>query len=109
VQQSPPLLAKWLEYLYALNLEQFDIDIWKAMLKCNKRSSELTCKATQQREDIRFCHYNMKSMFSIDGNLKPSYFITGNKMRFKKVVDLLDFLFLWEDDKKRSGWGNKLY
>jgi hypothetical protein len=36
VQQSPPLLAKWLEYLYTLNLKQFDIDIWKAMLKCNK-------------------------------------------------------------------------
>jgi hypothetical protein len=103
VQQSPLLLAKWLEYLYTLNLEQFDTDIWKAMLKCNKRSSELTCKAIQQREDMRFCYYDIKSMFSIDGNLKPPHFVTRNKMWFKKVVDLLDFLFLWEDDKKRSG------
>jgi hypothetical protein len=42
VRQSRPLLSKWMEYLYALNLEQFDADIWKAMLKSDKRSPELT-------------------------------------------------------------------
>jgi hypothetical protein len=94
VQRSPLLLAKWLEYLYALNLEQFDIDIWKAMLKCNKRSSELTPEAIQQKGKIRFYYYNIKSMFSIDYNTGPPYFVIGNKMRFEKVADLLDFLFL---------------
>jgi hypothetical protein len=109
VQQSPPLLAKWLEYLHALNLEQFDTDIWKAMLKCNKRSSELTPEAIQHKGKIRFCSHDMKSMFSIDHNTGPPHFVTGNKMRFEKVADLLDFLFLWEDGQERPGWGNKPY
>jgi hypothetical protein len=42
----------------------------------------------------------MKWMFRVDGVPSLPYFVTGNKMRFKKVGDLLDFLFLWEDDKE---------
>lgn len=109
VQQSPPLLAKWLEYLHVLNLEQFDTDIWKAMLKCNKRSPELTAEAIQRKGEIRFCYHDMKSMFSVDHNAGPPHFVTGNKMRFEDVADLLDFLFLWGDDQERPGWGNKPY
>jgi hypothetical protein len=30
-------------------------------------------------------------------------------MRFEKVADLLDFLFLWGDGQERPGWGNKPY
>ncbi|RAL58025.1 hypothetical protein DID88_009089 [Monilinia fructigena] len=36
VQRSTALLGKWLEYLHALNLEQFDADIWKAYLLCGR-------------------------------------------------------------------------
>jgi hypothetical protein len=109
VQQSPALLAKWLEYLHALNLEQFDTDVWKAMLKCNKRSPEMTAEAIRQKGGFRFCYRDMKSMFSVDRDTGPPHFVTGNKMRFEKVADLLDFLFLWEDGQERRGWGNKPY
>ena len=30
-------------------------------------------------------------------------------MRFERVGDLLNFLFLWEDGEDRPGWGNKPY
>ena len=50
-----------------------------------------------------WAEWDIKSMFSIDGSLKPPHFVTGNKMWFEKVVDLLDFLFLWEDDEERLG------
>jgi hypothetical protein len=109
VQHSTALLDKWLEYLHALNLEQFDTDIWKAMLKSHKRSPELTPDAIKQKGDIRFCHNHMKRMFSVNGVISPPHFVTGNKMRFERVADLLDFLFLWEDGKERPGWGNKPY
>ena len=35
VRRSASLSDKWLEYLHVLNFEQFDTDIWKAMLKCH--------------------------------------------------------------------------
>ena len=109
VRHSRPLLSKWLEYLHALNLEQFDADIWKAMLKSDKRSPELTPGAVKQGGEIRFCYNGMKRMFRVDGVPSPPHFVTGNKMRFERLGDLLDFLFLWEDDKERAGWGNKPY
>lgn len=109
VRQSRSLLSKWLEYLHALNLEQFDADIWKAMLKSDKRSPELTPAAVKQGGDIRFCYDGMKRMFCVNGVPSPPHFVTGNKMRFERVGDLLDFLFLWDDGRERSGWGNKPY
>lgn len=109
VQHSRPLLGKWLEYLHALNLEQFDIDIWKAMLKSNKRCPELTPDAVKQQGEIRFCYDGMKRMFRVDRVPCPPHFVTGNKMRFERVGDLLNFLFLWEDGEDRPGWGNKPY
>jgi hypothetical protein len=33
-------------------------------------------------------------MFSTNGVIGLPHFIIGNKMRFKKVVDLLNFLFI---------------
>jgi hypothetical protein len=60
VQRSVPLVDKWLEYLQALNLEQFDTDIWKAMLKSNKRCPELISDAIERKGKIRFCHHDMK-------------------------------------------------
>jgi hypothetical protein len=109
IEQHPALLEKWLEYLHALNLEQFDVDLIKAMLKCNKHSPELTPGLVDERGDLRFCRRGMKAMFTIDGCVGPPHFVTGNKMRFDRVVDLLDFLFLWDDDQERRGWGNKAY
>jgi len=96
-------LSNWLEYLYALNLEQFDIDIWKAILKSNKRCPELIPDVVKQEGEIQFCYYSMKRMFRVDGVPSSPHFVTGNKMRFERVGDLLDFLFLWEDDKERPG------
>ena len=109
IRHSGPLLGKWLEYLHALNLEQFDTDIWKAMLKSNKRCPELTPDVVKQQGEIRFCYNSMKQMFQVDRVPCPPHFVTGNKMRFERVSGLLDFLFLWEDGEERPGWGNKPY
>jgi len=109
VQHCAPLLTKWLEYLHVLNLEQFDTDIRKAMLKSHQRSPELTPDTIQQKDDIQFCYRAMKRMFSVDGVISPPHLVTGNKMRFERVADLLDFLFLWDDNQERRGWGNKPY
>jgi hypothetical protein len=109
VGQSAPLLDKWLEYLHVLNLEQFDADIWKAMLRSNKRSPELISTATAQQGKMQFCHADMKHAFSINGTPIAPHFVTGNKMRFERVGELLNFLFLWEDGQDRPGWGSKPY
>ena len=47
----------------------------------------------------------MKRMFSVDAGIGPPHFVTGNKMCFEKVADLLDFLFLWDNGQERLGWG----
>lgn len=112
VRQSRHLLARWLEYLHALNLEQFDADVRKAMLKCNERCFELTLDAVtqlRQQGEVGFCYSSMKQMFQVDGASCPPHFVTGNKMRFETVGDLLNFLFLWEDGEERTGWGSKPY
>ncbi|OBT59879.1 hypothetical protein VE03_10485 [Pseudogymnoascus sp. 23342-1-I1] len=50
MQDNQGLEKVWLEYLIALNLEQFDVDVQRAMLTANKRSNEL-------RPDIRTWSY----------------------------------------------------
>jgi hypothetical protein len=109
VQHSAALLGQWLEYLHALNLEQFDTDVWKAMLKSHKRSPELAPGAVKQKGGFQFCQNHMKRMFSVDEAASLPHFVTGNKMRFERVANLLDFLFLWEDGKERRGWSSKPY
>ncbi|TGO31397.1 hypothetical protein BHYA_1028g00010 [Botrytis hyacinthi] len=103
------LLNQWLEYLFALNIEQFNTDIWKEMLKSHKHSPELSPLAFQLQENIRFCYKGMKGLFLVDGVAAPPHFVTGNKMRFHKANDLLDFLFSWRDDQERRGWAHKPY
>ena len=102
------LRMAWLKYLHVLNLEQFDADVWKAMLRTNKRSHELRPEAIQSAAKTRFCYHDMKRMFSGNGAGCPPHLVTGNRMRFEKVIDLLDFLFLW-DEQERPGWGDKPY
>jgi hypothetical protein len=109
VQQSTSLRDKWLEYLHVLNLEQFDVDIWKAMVKSNKRSPELSARAIRQKGQMRFCYHHMERAFTVNGSQVPPHLVTGNKMRFERVGELLDFLFLWDDYQERPGWGSKPY
>jgi hypothetical protein len=109
VYQNPRLLAKWLEYLHVLNLEQFDSDLCKAMLNANKRYPELSPAAIQRDGAVAYCYRGMKDMFFVDGIASPPHFVTGNKMRFEKVADLLNFLFLWDDGEDRLGWASKPY
>ena len=109
VQQHPPLLQKWLEYLHALNLEQFDADVWSSMLAAHKSRPELSPAALRQNGDMTFCYKGMKCMFLEEGVVAPPHIVTGNKMRFSTVGKLLDFLFLWDDDQERAGWGGRPY
>ena len=94
IDHNPRLLGKWLEYLHALNLEQFDSDVWKAVLKANQHSPELTPEAIRRDGAVEYCYRDMKEMFLVDEGVSPPYFVTGNKMRFERVADLLNFLFL---------------
>ena len=115
MQSNSRLLKAWLEYLQVLNIEQFDMDVWKAMAKASKSSSrnggisgELGGGAIIPEEGFRFCYHDMKKMFLVNGVASPPHLVTGNKMRFEKVMDLLNFLFLW-DDEERLGWDHKPY
>jgi hypothetical protein len=105
VLQTPTLRQRWLEYLHALTLEQFDADIWKAMLKSNKRFSELTPETVRGQVPLRFSHDGMQVMFSVDGVQCPQNFVTGNKMRFETAGEVVKFLFE-RTDQKRTGWDN---
>ena len=64
------------------------------MLKSNKRCPKLTLDAVKQQGEIRFCYDSIKRMFRVDRVPCPPYFVTGNKIRFERVGDLLNFLFL---------------
>lgn len=108
LQENRALLEAWLEYLHALNLEQFDMDVWKAMQKANRRSPELKPGIAPLGSEVRYCYADMKKAFVVDGTACPPHLVTGNKMRFERVMDLLNFLFLW-DEEERPGWGNKPY
>jgi hypothetical protein len=108
MQDNQGLEKVWLEYLIALNLEQFDVDVQRAMLTATKRSHELRPDAAQSMEAMKFCHHDMRKMFMVDGEAVPPHMVTGNKMRFEKVMDVLNFLFMW-DEQERPGWGNKPY
>jgi hypothetical protein len=109
IQESETLLNRWLEYLHALNIEQFDTDLKKAMLKSHKRYPELTPEAIRQLQEgqIQFSHHSMKAMFTVDRALGPPHFVTGNKMQFERAGQLLDFLFLWENGQLQPGWGSR--
>ncbi len=116
MQNNRPLLEAWLEYLHALNMEQFDADVWKAMVKASKGSTkkggaysgsgELGTGMMMPGEGFQFCHHDMRKIFLVDGAASPPHLVTGNKMRFQRVMDLLNFLLLW-DDEERLGWGHK--
>ncbi|KAF2626745.1 hypothetical protein BU25DRAFT_342766 [Macroventuria anomochaeta] len=62
IRQKPGLLRKWLEYLYALNLEQFDVDLWKAVLKAKKQAQQLSPQALQQAGKMAYCYDGMKDL-----------------------------------------------
>ena len=63
----------------------------------------------QQNGKFQFCYQSMKEMFSTNKVIKPPHFVMGNKMQFKKVADLLNFLFLWDDEENWISWGSKPY
>jgi hypothetical protein len=98
----------WLKYLIVLNLEQLDVDVQRAMLTATKGSHKLRPDAAQSIEAMKFCHHDMRKMFMVDGAAGPPHMVTGNKMRFEKVMDGLYFLFMW-DEQERPGRGNKPY
>jgi hypothetical protein len=77
-----------------LNLEQFDVDIWKALFKADKRCFRLRSEAIQTIAEHRFCNRDMKGLFSANEYISPPYLVTGNKVCFEKAIGFLYFLFL---------------
>jgi hypothetical protein len=64
------------------------------MLAVYKRSPKLLLQALEQKDNVAYYYYGIKGMFSIDSVICLPHLVTRNKMRFKQVIKLLDFLFL---------------
>jgi hypothetical protein len=92
-----------------LNIEQFDSDIRKTVLKMNMSRPELAPGIIDRLPDIQFCFQDMQEMCELEGQIRPPHIVTGNKSRFKNGLDLLYFLFCWKDGNERIGWGAEPY
>ena len=103
VKHNPGLLRKWLEYLFALNLEQFNADLWRAVVRAKGRAQELSPWACQQAGNVAYSYDVMKRLFLADSVASPPHLVTGMKGAFRDAGELLDFIFL-EDERKRAGW-----
>lgn len=107
--QHPMRLRKWLEYLHVLSMQQFDADVWRAMLAAHKGSPELSPTALAMDGSISYCYRGMKKLFLVDGAVSPPHLVTGNKMHLERSSDVLTYLFMWGDQRVRQGWANKPY
>lgn len=107
--QNQSLRNMWLDYLHVLNIEQFDSDIWKTVLKMNMSRPELAPGIVDRLPDIQFCFQDMQEMCELEGQICPPHVVTGNKSRFKNGFDLLHFLFSWKDGSERIGWDAEPY
>jgi hypothetical protein len=95
LQEDYRARRSWLEYLHALNLQQFDADICRHMCDSHKRNPELSPSALQHCKSnrISFCYKGMKLAFKSDRVEHPPYIVISNRQRFAKVKDLLVTLF----------------
>jgi hypothetical protein len=107
--QDQPLRTKWLEYLLVLNIEQFDSDIWKTVLRMDQSRPELAPGMADQLPNLRFCFGDMRAMCKVGGEVGPPHIVTGNKSRFKNGFELLSYLFSWRDGHERVGWDAEPY
>jgi hypothetical protein len=108
IKEHPRLLTKWYEYLFALNLEQFDADVWKTMLRAHNQTPQLSPQALRQEGRVVYSYDDMKHLFLNNNVVSPPHIATGNKGQFNSTGDLLGFLFL-PDERKRTGWQFKPY
>ena len=67
LQQDHRARRKWLEYLHALNLQQFDADICQHMCAAHKRNPELSRSGLRRCKSSRmsFCYNGMKLAFEL--------------------------------------------
>ena len=93
MQQRPDLCEKWLEYLHALNLEQFDADVWLAMQAAHKAQPQLSPTAFKQAGNIQFSYKGMETLFLSRAREAPPHIVTGNKMRLSTAQIVLKQLF----------------
>lgn len=63
------------------------------MLDLHKWFPMLSEEVLKQDSKIAYCYQGIRDMFVVNNLVSPPYLVTGNKMRFKKVGDLLGFLF----------------
>ncbi|KAH6957666.1 hypothetical protein BKA56DRAFT_563009 [Ilyonectria sp. MPI-CAGE-AT-0026] len=97
VRQSPENRCVWLEYLHSTVIESFQCDVWRAARKSLdwKSGSDLTDEAAAQYSAIQpppYCYDILQSCFHDrrrNINHTRPYFLTGNKLRFPHVWDLV--------------------
>lgn len=57
---------------------------------------------------MQFSNRDRKKTIMVKGAVCWPHLVTGSKMRFEKVMDVMNFLFLW-DKQGRPGVDNKPY
>jgi hypothetical protein len=120
VQGSQRREEAWLEYLLALNIQQFHADtIQHALTSSNKTHPELSATATASSSSsggtglakLSYCLQGMHTMFEVDEQLGPPHTAMGNVVAITSTWELLELLFGWEESppKQRGPWQKKTY
>jgi hypothetical protein len=115
VKDSRERKRVWLEYLTALNIQQFRADIIQHVLNSNKTHPELSATATatttHRLTNLSYCFQGMYKMFEVDGEAVLPHTATGNVVAITSTWDLVELLFEWDDtqSKPQGGWQNKTY
>ena len=101
---------QWLEYLICLVINQFDLDIFEAMLRNHTTNPELrgNCATIKALEQTRFCHTDMSAMFEdqAGGPPLPPHTSISNRSKITTAYQLLSFLLEEEDQGgvTRGAW-----
>ena len=112
VKDSKERKRVWLEYLTALNIQQFQADIIQHVLSSNKTHPELSATATatantsHQLANLSYCFQGIYKMFEVDSELVPPHTATSNVVAITSTWDLIELLFEWDDTelKPQRGW-----
>lgn len=91
---------KWLEYLAVLNVYQFRCDLLNLLRKDIKPEY----LEAAQRGEIALSYEMLQSALKAEPH--P---VRGNRMRFKSVEPLVDFLFDFDDKLERRSWAKMSY
>ena len=109
VQQNPQLLSRQLEYLHALNLEQFNTNIQLVILAVYKLHLELLLAMLKINSCIKYSYQSIEKLFLKKGIITLLYIITGNQIYITIISKLLDILFSQDNKRECKGQVSLLF